>query len=111
MDAIRKRDTHCRLAFEDIAADDFNPAKYGLTLEETIRAMHAVKPDGSLLIGIDALAAAYEAVGWNWLAKPLRWPLTRPLAMIGYRLFASIRPRLSSFKAPQCARDRCKVPS
>jgi predicted DCC family thiol-disulfide oxidoreductase YuxK len=76
-------------------------------MPQLIASMHGVRPDGSVLKGVDVFAELYDAVGWSWLAKPLRWRLTRPLAKAGYRVFAAIRPRLSRFRADACETDRC----
>jgi predicted DCC family thiol-disulfide oxidoreductase YuxK len=99
---LRRRNREGRIAFEDIAAAEFAPEHYGLTMEQVVGAMHAIRPDGSVVRGIDVFAEVYEAVGWSWLAGPIRWRLTRPLASFGYRIFAAIRPRLSSFDPKVC---------
>jgi predicted DCC family thiol-disulfide oxidoreductase YuxK len=105
--ALRRADHHGHIAFEDITASAFNPQQYGLTIKQVLGAMHAIRPDGSVLRGIDALAALYDAVGWTWLARRLRWRLTRPLAHLAYRVFAAIRPRFSGFRPGTCVNGVC----
>jgi predicted DCC family thiol-disulfide oxidoreductase YuxK len=105
---LRRRNAKGRVAFEDIADPSFDPAKYGLTMAQVIGAIKAVRPDGSILTGLDVFVEVYEAVGWTWLARPLRWRLTRPLAQLGYRAFAAIRPKFSGLKAHDCAGGTCR---
>ncbi len=106
---LRRRDRENRLAFEDITDPAFDPSRYGLTLPDVVGAMHAVRPDGSVVKGIDVFAEAYEAVGWTWLAKPMRWRLTRPIAKASYRIFARLRPGLSRFNPNSCEQGTCAV--
>ncbi len=109
--ALRRADQHGHIAFEDITTPTFNPQQYGLTVMQVLGAMHVIRPDGSVLRGIDALAELYDAVGWTWLARPLRWRLTRPLAHLAYRVFAAIRPRFSRFRPGTCASGACSTRS
>lgn len=82
-----------RLALEDIAAPDFDPARYGRTHAQLMGQMHGVLPDGRLITGMEVFRCAYAAVGLGALAAPTGWPLLRPLFDRGYAWFA--RHRLS----------------
>jgi len=104
---LRRRDTHNQLVFEDITADDFDPARYGLTQREVESFMHAIEPDGTVLRGIDVFIHAYRAVGLGWLATPMTWPILRPVFKLLYRLFARFRPYLSRGK--RCDEDQCST--
>lgn len=106
---LRKRNARGLIAFEDISLPGFNPGQYGLTMPQVIGAMHAVRPDGAIVRGVDVFAEVYDAVGWTWLARPIRWRVTRPLAKFGYKIFAAVRPWLSGFKPLECT-DACKRP-
>jgi predicted DCC family thiol-disulfide oxidoreductase YuxK len=106
---LRRKDRRQKLEFEDITSEDFDPSRYGLTMEQVMGAMHGILDDGRVLTGIDVFARAYEDVGWGWLAKPLRWRLTRPLAEAAYRVFARYRPRLSAFDGKACTDRGCRV--
>ena len=64
----------------DITARGFDPARYGTTRAALMGRMHALAPDGRLLVGMDAIRAAYSAVGLGWLLAPTRLPLVRRLA-------------------------------
>lgn len=108
MRQLARRDHAGLLAFEDITAAGFQPARYERTMDSLVRAMHAVTPDGRLLRGPDVFIAAYRLVGLRWLAALLSFRPTRPLVNLGYRIFARVRPRLSSFDPrPACESDRC----
>ncbi len=95
MDHLRERDTQGRLAFIDIAAPGFDAAAYGCTLAELNAQIHAVRPDGSHLIGLAALREAYAAVGLAWVLKATTLAPLRPLADVGYALFARHRRPIS----------------
>ena len=104
---LKRKNNLGRIAFEDITEPAFDPSQYGLTMPELVASMHAVRPDGSVLKGVDVFAELYDAVGWTWLSRPLRWRLTRPLAQAGYRVFAAVRPKFSRFRPAMCETDRC----
>lgn len=107
--ALLARNRRGLLAVEDIAATDFDPARYGLTLGQVIGSMHAVTRDGQVLRGLDAFSAAYRVTGLTWLAKLIDHRLVRPAAALGYRLFARVRPYLSRFRPGRCTSGRCAV--
>jgi predicted DCC family thiol-disulfide oxidoreductase YuxK len=106
---LRKRDARGLIAFEDIAQPGFDAGRYGLTMPQLIGSMHAVRRDGSIVQGVDVFAEVYDAVGWKLLARLIRWPVTRPLAKLGYRIFAAIRPKLSRFDPDRCVSGTCKT--
>lgn len=95
-----------RIAFADIAAPDFATSRYGIDFATAMARIHAVLPDGSLVEGMEVFRRAYAAVGLGWLLAPTRWPLLRPLADAGYRLFARQRLRLTGRTCPE---GRCAV--
>lgn len=97
-----------KIQFEDIAAPDFDPAKYDRELSELMARIHAVLPDGSLVEGVEVFRRAYGAIGWGWLWAPTRWPGLRWLADLAYRVFARNRIRWTG-REPLCDEDRCQV--
>jgi predicted DCC family thiol-disulfide oxidoreductase YuxK len=100
MDHLRERDTHGRLVFVDIAAPGFDVTAYGTTLAAMNAEIHARRPDGSMLHGVEVLRLAYDAVGLGWVMQASGWPLLRPLADVGYRVFTRHRTALSRAAAP-----------
>ncbi len=106
---LKKRNQRGLIAFEDIAAAGFDPGIYGLTMPQVVGSMHAVKPDGSIVNGVDVFAEVYDAVGWGLLSRLIRWRVTRPLAKVGYRVFAAVRPKLSRFDPSHCEKGSCRI--
>src|SRR6266700_6340460 len=74
MDHLRERDRHGRLIFIDIGAPGFDAAAHGTTLAAMNAQIHAKRPDGSMLIGVEVLRLAYDAVGLGWLLQASSWP-------------------------------------
>ena len=93
------------LSLIDISADGFDPVPYGKTHADLMGLIHAIKPDGSMLIGMDALRAAYGEVGLGWLWAPTRWPGLRPIFDRCYLWFARNRYGLS--KMVRRGYERC----
>jgi predicted DCC family thiol-disulfide oxidoreductase YuxK len=96
MRRLRSLDGDRRLECLDITAPGFEqPARLGATLLELMGRVHALAPDGRLLAGLDAIRAAYAAVGLGWLLAPTRLPLIRRLADRAYLAFARNRHAIS----------------
>jgi len=93
------------LSFVDISADGFDPRPYGATLMDLMGRVHAVRTDGTVLIGMDAIRAAYDEVGLGWLLAPTRWPGLRRLFDRCYLWFARNRYRIS--RRVNCEAGRC----
>lgn len=98
-----------RLALEDIAGPDFDPARYDATLAELMGTIHGVFPDGRKTRGLETFRQAYRAVGLGWLLAPTGWPLLRPLFDAMYTAFARCRVRMGRLFGRSCAGDRCAV--
>ena len=107
MTRLHRLDKRERLRFVDIAAPDFDAARHAATKDEMMTLMHAELADGRMLKGVDALHAAYSAVGLGWLWAPARWRLLRPYADRLYARVARERMRLSRALGAQCSGDRC----
>ena len=97
-----------RLNVQDITAPDFDPARLRATREQVNRIIHGIKPDGSIVTGVEVFRQAYSAVGLPWLLGWTRLPLIRPLADRAYLVFASNRHRLTGRRA--CASGCCLRP-
>jgi predicted DCC family thiol-disulfide oxidoreductase YuxK len=100
MDHLRERNVEGRLLFIDISAPDFNPAPYGVTLADMNAEIHGLRPDGSMLRGVQVLRLAYAAVGLGWVLSPTGWAPLLPLFDVGYRVFARHRQTISRFSGP-----------
>jgi predicted DCC family thiol-disulfide oxidoreductase YuxK len=100
MDNLKARNTAGMLKFVDIAAPFFDPAPYGTSQEAMNGLIHAVRPDGSLVIGVEVFRLAYGAVGLGHLAAPTGWPLLRPAFDAAYKVFARNRYGFSAVFMP-----------
>ena len=100
MDHLRARNHAGRLRFVDIAAPGFDSPPAGVMLARLDAEIHATRPDGSVLRGVEVLRLAYAAVGLGWVLRPTAWAPLRPLADAGYRVFARHRRRISRAAAP-----------
>jgi len=98
-----------RIAFEDIAQPDFDPALYGLDAERVMARMHGVLQDGRIVEGMEVFRRAYAAVGLGWLLAPTGWPLLRDVCDAGYRVFARNRLRWTG-RGAECQSSRCALP-
>lgn len=92
----------------DIAAAEFDPSLYGLSLEECVGSLRGIDASGRPLDGMNTIRAMYAAVGLAWLMRWTSLPLIRQICDLGYRLFARVRPAFSSFKPGQCDTNRCR---
>ena len=100
-----------RLRLEDIAAQDFDPARVGRSMDDLMGTIHGVAPDGAIITGMEVFRRAYAAVGLGWLLAPTGWPGLRPVFDRGYRWFARNRLGLTGRRSGACAPDRCRAPS
>ena len=107
MARLARFDRKRRLRFVDISAGGFDQTRYAATRDEMMTLMHAELADGRMLKGIDALNAAYTAVGLGWLWAPMRWRLLRPYADALYARLARHRMDVSRALGFGCAGDRC----
>jgi len=98
-----------RIDFEDIAAPDFAPERYGLDAEGVMARIHGVLPDGQVVEGVEVFRRAYAAVGLGWLLAPTRWPGLSRLSDAAYRVFARNRLRWTG-RGDACEDRRCELP-
>jgi predicted DCC family thiol-disulfide oxidoreductase YuxK len=104
---LKRHDGEGRLALEDITAEGFDPAPYGLTRQEVTEALHGVLPDGRVVRRVEAIRQAYQAIGWGWLVAPSRWPVVREVLDRLYGVFARNRVRWGSWFGRNCGRGAC----
>lgn len=111
---LRKLDTQGSLDLQDINQPDFNLRFPHIDQAAADRTLHGELPDGRLIFGLDTTCLAWQLVGKGHWFGFLRWPLIRPLADLGYRLFARYRHPLSALYARLTGRtdivcdDRCR---
>jgi predicted DCC family thiol-disulfide oxidoreductase YuxK len=108
---LQRRDRVGNLALADVAAVGFNPSRFGLTREEAMSQLHGIRRDGTLVWGMEAVRAAYQAVGLGWLVAPTRLPGMRALSDLAYRWFARNRLALGRLLRRTCPTGGCSLPT
>jgi predicted DCC family thiol-disulfide oxidoreductase YuxK len=91
MDNLKARNAAGQLRFVDISVPLFDPTPYGATLAAMNGLIHAQRPDGSLVVGVEVFRLAYGAVGLGHLTAPTAWPALKPLVDAAYAVFARHR--------------------
>jgi predicted DCC family thiol-disulfide oxidoreductase YuxK len=77
------------IAFHDINLAPDALAKYGASLEDVRRRLHATDETGRLIVGADVAISIWRATpGERWLATLLGNPVTRPITRFVYDRFA-----------------------
>ena len=104
MDRLAERDALKRLVFVDIAAPGFEADRWGATVDDMRRLIHAVLPDGTLVSGVEVFRLAYGAIGQGLLFAPTALPLLAPLFERAYATFARNRYVVSALLAPMLVR-------
>lgn len=79
------------LGFIDIADLGYEELGVGVDYETAMGKIHAVRPDGSIVVGVQVFRDAYEAVGLGWVYTVLRVPGAPWLADKVYDLWADKR--------------------
>ncbi|MFG6433139.1 thiol-disulfide oxidoreductase DCC family protein [Roseateles sp. LYH14W] len=82
------------LRFVDISVPGFDAAALGVTQAALMARLHVQRPDGSWLIGVPAVQAAYAATGHHRIAAALGLPAVARLARPAYDWLATHRYRL-----------------
>jgi len=62
-----------------------------------------------LLLGLDVTAKVWETVGAHRWVAALRWPVIRPVADLGYKIFAKNRYRFSYLLTGQARCASCQI--
>jgi predicted DCC family thiol-disulfide oxidoreductase YuxK len=111
IEAYRQKPHEGRLRFIDICAADFDPSRYGRTLEEFMAQLHVRDAEGRFFRGVDAFPVIWQALpdfGYRFLGAILRFPGLHLLAVLGYRAFARLRRYLPK-RRRDCVEESCNV--
>lgn len=80
-----------RIAFRDINFEPEALARYGASIEDIRRRLHATTPDGQLLTGADVAIAIWRATpGEGWIATLAGNRLILPVTRLVYDRFADL---------------------
>ena len=95
IEGYARREGGEQLILADVTAADFDPASYGLEMDDLLYQLHAIDRAGSVYRGVEALRAIWQAFPpgtWHGLlGRLLSFPPFRPLARLGYWCFARLR--------------------
>lgn len=94
---LQKRDAgRGKVAFVDIAADDYNPEENGgVDFETAMGRIHGVLPDGTVIKNVEVFRRVYEALGMGWVYAITKLPILGALANLIYGIWADLRLRLT----------------
>ena len=99
MDIYRKKDPNQILDLVDISQPHFDASSLGLSEKEVNLHFHARDLDGKWHKGVDAFIVIWKTLD---IYKPLSYmassSITRPVFLVGYELFARVRPHLPGRK-------------
>ena len=80
-----------RIEFLDINLEPDALARFGASIEDVRRRLHATDADGRLLVGADVAVAVWRATpGEGWLATLFGNPVALPLTRFVYDRFADL---------------------
>jgi predicted DCC family thiol-disulfide oxidoreductase YuxK len=80
-----------RIAFRDINLEPDALARFGASLEDIRRRLHATDAQGRLLVGADVAIAVWRATpGEGWLAALFGNPVALPVTRFVYDRFADL---------------------
>ncbi|KAL6762097.1 hypothetical protein V8C86DRAFT_2525069 [Haematococcus lacustris] len=81
-----------KIKFVNIADDSYDPNKnMGIEYEEAMETIHAIRPDGEVLYGTDALRAMFNEVGLGWAAHLSELPLFSKIVDLIYNFLSANR--------------------
>jgi predicted DCC family thiol-disulfide oxidoreductase YuxK len=96
-----------RLEMIDLRQEDALVREHQLDAKEVRRVMHAITPDGEVLVAMDALRATMRAVNRGWMIAWTRIPLISWACDRFYLWFANNRLRFFKVKDP--CDDACSI--
>jgi predicted DCC family thiol-disulfide oxidoreductase YuxK len=107
-----RMDREGRLVLVDISSAEFDPASFGITLDEFMYQMHAIDRTGRVYRGVEAFWAIWQAFSASTLLGLLggliTLPVVNPVARLCYRGFARIRKYLPK-RAVACSSGFCRI--
>ncbi|MBF2025936.1 MAG: DUF393 domain-containing protein [Oscillatoriales cyanobacterium C42_A2020_001] len=94
---LQKKDAgRGRVAFVDIASNDYSPeANGGVDFETAMGRIHAVLPDGTVLKNVEVFRRVYEILGMGWVYAVTKLPGVGAIADALYGIWADKRLALT----------------
>lgn len=85
-----------RIDFVDIASPEYDPnSNMGLDYETTMKTIHAIFPDGTVITGVPVFRHLYEQVGLGWVYAVTKNPTVGRLAQNIYDFWAERRTQVT----------------
>jgi predicted DCC family thiol-disulfide oxidoreductase YuxK len=111
MKQLKQADVENKIVLEDLNVADFSARYPEIDVAKAMTYLHAQKPSGEIIYGLDVTYQAWRIVGKHRWLKLIRLPLIRILADYGYFLFAKYRYPISRFLMPntQCHNGQCHI--
>jgi predicted DCC family thiol-disulfide oxidoreductase YuxK len=114
---LRKRDAgRGRVAFVDIADDDYTPSSHGgVDFETAMGRIHAVLPDGTVIKNVEVFRRVYEILGMGWIYAATKLPVIGWIVDTLYEIWADWRltltgrPDLATIMSDRQKRIECKT--
>lgn len=94
---LKKRDAgRGRVAFVDIAAEDYSPDEHqGIDYETAMGRIHGILSDGTIIKNVEVFRRVYEALDMGWVYAVTRLPIVGTIANWVYELWADQRLALT----------------
>ena len=94
---LQKKDAgRGKVAFVDIASDDYNPQENaGIDFETAMGRIHGILPDGTIIKNVEVFRQVYEALGMGWVYAITKVPILGAIANFIYGIWADLRLRLT----------------
>ena len=94
---LQKKDAgRGKVAFVDIAADDYNPQENaGIDFETAMGRIHGILPDGTIIKNVEVFRRVYEALGMGWVYAITKLPNLGAIANFIYGIWADLRLKLT----------------
>ncbi len=105
---LRKLDNNRnQLSMVDLRQETDLIKKHNLNPADVRRVMHAITPDGQVLLAMDSLRLTMQAVGRGWMINWTKLPIIRPTTDRLYITFAN--NRLRWFAKHKCDNNTCST--
>ncbi|MEO7403110.1 MAG: DUF393 domain-containing protein, partial [Burkholderiales bacterium] len=110
MSHLADRDRARRLSFRDLAVPGNDASHYGVDRVAAMALLHVIRPDGTLLIGMEAIREVYSTVGAGGPIALTGLPGVRPLVDRAYAFLARHRFVASRLLGVRCNSVTCALP-
>jgi len=94
---LQKKDAgRGKVAFVDIASDDYNPEENaGIDFETAMGRIHGILADGTVIKNVEVFRRVYETLGMGWVYAITKLPILGALANFVYGIWADLRLKLT----------------